>query len=270
MHNNDNAMFSLCAFSGMAGMLTLTIKSMKRCLEVVGMIVVKSKKSVLSLVFIAFLGVMFGVSLRFLPVRNTFFSRTEKRVIVVDAGHGLPDGGAVGVNGTVEQEINLKVSLKVAEVLKSKDFDVVLTREGEESLAFDEDSTIRHMKVEDMKKRRDIINESDADLFLSVHMNSFPDESAHGLRFFYAGNQPEIAELAEKMQDNVSRVSGAKPYAVKKVSENLYLMKDINVPAILAECGFLSNPEEEKKLNDDEYISKLAWALADAIGEYYK
>ena len=234
------------------------------------MIIVKSKKSLLALTFIAFLGVSFGVSLRYLPAKKTFFSEFSGKTVIVDAGHGLPDGGTVGHSGTVEHEVNLKLSKKLSEVLEGRGFSVILTREGEESLAFSEDSTIREMKVADMKMRREIIDKSGADLFLSVHMNSYPNESVSGLRFFYSGNHPEVKSLAENMQGSISKLTGAKCYEVKQTPSDLYLMKNIPVPAVLAECGFLSNPGEEQKLNDEEYLSKLAWAMADAICEYFK
>lgn len=233
------------------------------------MIIVKTKKSLLALALIGFLSLMFGTSLRFISKRNTFFTKVHNITVIVDAGHGLPDGGAVGYAGTVEQEVNLKVAKKISEMLESYGFDIILTREEEKSLAFDEDSTIRQMKVTDMKMRREIIDKSNADLFISVHMNSFPDKSVSGIGFFYSKNHSEVLELAEKMQNNVGAVTGAKMQAVKPASDTLYLMKNIPVPAILAECGFLSNPSEEEKLNDDEYISKIAWAIADAITEYF-
>ena len=217
-----------------------------------------------------FLGISCGAVIKFSPVAGTFVAdKNETKAVIVDAGHGLPDGGAVGYNGTVEQEINLAIAKKTAEVLEGKGFITILTREGEESLAVDEESTIRQMKRNDMHIRQKIIKESGADLFLSIHMNSYPDTSVSGLRMFYAANHPEVSELAEEIQLKIAEVTGAKTYTVKTADKDLFLMKNPPVPAILIECGFLSNPEEEKRLSDEEYQSKIAWAVADAVEKYY-
>ena len=183
----------------------------------------------------------------------------------------MPDGGAVGVGGTIEQKINLEVSKKVEEVLIGKGIEVILTRKSEKCLSEEaEGKTLREMKKEDMNKRLNIIKESDANLFISIHMNQFPEEKVNGLRLFYDKNHPETKELAEMMQERMSRVTGAKMYAVKTADQSLFLMKNPPVPAILVECGFMSNFEEEKKLNDEDYQSRLAWAIAEAIEEYLK
>lgn len=189
--------------------------------------------------------------------------------VVVDAGHGEPDGGCVGNLGSIEQEINLSVAKKVAEILEAKKIDTKLTRENSLGLWTEKSTTIREKKVEDMKKRVEIMNKSDADLFISIHMNSYPTNSASGLRVFYDQNHPEIKELAENIQERMSDITGAKSSAVKPADRNLFLLKNTPMPVVLIECGFLSNPEEEKKLMDSEYRSKLAWAISDAIEKYY-
>lgn len=189
--------------------------------------------------------------------------------ILLDAGHGSPDGGTTGVDGTVEKDINLKIALKTQEVLEGKGIHVLMTRDDDKGLQDEKDNTIREMKVSDMNKRLDIMKKSNADLFLSIHMNSFPSKTVSGLRIFYSKEHEAVKMLAEDMQINISKVTGAKSYAVKTADEKLFLMKNPPMPAILAECGFLSNPEEEKLLNDEKYQSKIAWAIADAIEKYY-
>ena len=144
-----------------------------------------------------------------------------------------------------------------------------MTRTNHDSLATDSSSTIRQMKVEDMKKRKEIIKESKADLFISIHMNSYPDEKVSGLRFFYSEKHPKILNLAEQMQKEISKITEAKTYSVKTADKDLFLMKNTPIPAILAECGFLSNKDEEKKLNNKEYQAKIAWAIGEAIDKYY-
>lgn len=183
----------------------------------------------------------------------------------------MPDGGAVGVGGSVEQKINLEISHKLSEVLRAKGIKTVMTRVTEDCICTDmEGKSIRQIKREDMNKRLDIIKQSNADLFVSIHMNYFTDSDVDGLRLFYDAKHKETLKLAEFIQERMSEVTGAGMYAVKASEPSLFLMKHTPVPAVLIECGFLSNPEEEKKLNDDEYRSRIAWSIADAIEKYYQ
>lgn len=194
-------------------------------------------------------------------------SFSQGKTIVLDAGHGAPDGGAVGYNGTIEKDVNLAIVLKLREILESRGYSVILTRENDNGIYDSDAQTIHEMKVSDMKKRRNIINSSDADLFVSIHMNAFSDPKSNGLHIFYARNHPEIKLLAENIQNKISELTNAEVHTVKTASETLYLMKDPTPPAILVECGFISNPTEEKLLNDDVYRSKIAFAIADAISK---
>ena len=219
---------------------------------------------------VLFLGISVGAIFHFSSIANTFSGDKSPKTIIIDAGHGLPDGGTVGVGGVIEQEINLKIAKKVEEVLKGKGYITVMTRTGEDSIAKDEGMTIRQMKVQDMKKRKELIKESDADLFISIHMNSYPDPKVSGLRVFYSAKHSKIKDLSEDIQKRISEITGAKTYAVKTADRDLFLMKDPPIPAILVECGFLSNPDEEKKLADAEYQAKIAWAIADSVEKYYK
>ncbi len=186
----------------------------------------------------------------------------------MSAPHGEPDGGAVGVSGVVEKDINLAIVKKLQEILEGKGVSVILTRDGDYGLQDESADTIRKMKVSDMNKRRDIIKNSGADLFISIHMNSFGDKKVRGLHIFYDKAHPGAEEIAKQMQDNIASVTGADTHAVKTADEKLFLMKDPPVPAILAECGFLSNPEEEEKLKSEEYQAKIAWAIASALENY--
>ncbi len=204
---------------------------------------------------------------------NTYqsvFEETRTPVVIVDAGHGEPDGGAIGVNGTLEKDINLKIAKKVEEVLDAKGVRVIMTRTGDLSLFETRDGTLRKKKREDMNTRLSIMKKSGADLFLSIHMNSFENKKANGLHVFYAENYNEIEPLAENIQERISKITGAKTHAVKTADKNLFLMKNPPVPAILVECGFISNPEEERKLNESDYQSRIAWAIAESVETYFK
>ncbi len=190
--------------------------------------------------------------------------------IVVDAGHGAPDGGAVGVSGTQEKDINLAIAKKLEETLEAKGIEVIMTRKDDNGIWDNPNDTIRRKKLSDMYNRRDIIDKSRADLFISIHMNSFTDKTASGLRIFYDRGHAEGEEIAELIQDNIASATGAVTEAVRTADEKLFLMKSPPMPAVLVECGFISNKTEEERLKNDEYQSKIAWAIAESVEKYYK
>ena len=226
------------------------------------------RKKIVAVCIFLLLGLAFGSFIVIRPHAGTFV-KDGSVTVIVDAGHGLPDGGAVGIGGTIEQEINLKIAKKVREVLVAKGINVIMTRETDSGLSAAKNASIREMKIEDMKKRMKIMKKSKADLFISIHMNSFGNSTAKGLRIFYSHNFEDIKPLAENIQVRMSDVTGANMSIVKTADTRLYLMKNPPLPCILVECGFLSNPEEEKNLANSEYQSRLAWAVADAIEKYY-
>lgn len=197
------------------------------------------------------------------------FSKKDCKIII-DAGHGAPDGGAVGIGGTEEKDINLAIAKKLQEVLESRGVCVIMTREGDKGLWREEDDTIRKKKVSDMKRRKEIMEDSGADLFISIHLNSFGDREVKGLHLFYDKSHPEGEEIAKELQKSIGKVTGAECHPVKTASQRLFLMKNPPMPAILVECGFLSNAEEEKKLKSEEYQGRIAWAIAEALDNYTK
>ena len=222
-----------------------------------------TKKFILLLIAVMVIIIAVAVACRGMAVKETIAGNGFK--IILDAGHGSPDGGAVGANGTEEKDINYAIVTKLREILESRGYSVILTRESDSGLQDESADTIREMKVSDMKARRNIMNNSGADLFLSIHMNSFSDPTVSGLHIFYDRSHPEAEELAKQIQSKIGEVTGAETHTVKTADESLFLMKNPPIPAILAECGFLSNPEEEQKLNDDKYQAKIAWAIAEAL-----
>lgn len=193
------------------------------------------------------------------------FSGAEPLTIVLDAGHGAPDGGAVGAAGTEEKDINLDIVLKLREILTGRGARVILTREGDSGIYDSSADTIRKKKISDMHSRREIINGSGADLVISIHINSFTGSAARGLHVFYDKAHPEAEATAKAIQDSIAALTGAEPHAVKPAADNLYLMQDPAAPVVLVECGFLSNPAEEQLLLTDEYRAKIAFAIANAI-----
>ena len=206
----------------------------------------------------------------FTKAEQTLAVPPSGKCVILDAGHGAPDGGAVGISGVLEKDINLKITKKLQRLLEQSGTYVIMTRSDDSNIAPDEKVKIRDIKRADLKARREYKNTPNADIFVSIHMNSFGDQKVSGLHIFYDKNHPEIERLAKSIQNKMSEVTGAEMHAVKTADERLFLMKNPPMPAILVECGFLSNPDEEKKLASDEYQAKIAWAIASAIENYTK
>lgn len=235
------------------------------------LVVIKLKKQLLVGLIVIAVCLSAGFGIWYVPFSSVFTKKNASdTIIVIDAGHGIPDGGAVGVNGTVEEKINLSIAYKVCEILEGKGIKTVMTRLTNDCLCENtENKTIRQIKREDMNNRLDIIKKSNADLFVSIHMNYYHNENVDGLRVFYDKKHEETVALTKYITENIAKVTNNKTYAVKSTSPTLFLMNKSPVPAILIECGFLSNAKEEKLLNDDEYQSKIAWAIASSIEKFY-
>ena len=174
------------------------------------------------------------------------------------------------MSGTEEKDINLAIAKKLCEVFENKGIEVIMTRTGDNGIWDRESDGIRSMKVSDMNNRKRIMNSSKADLFISIHMNSFTDSRANGLHIFYDKSHPEAEELAGMVQENIANITGAKTHTVKAADTRLFLMKEPPMPSILVECGFISNENEEQRLKSDEYQSKIAWSIAESVEKYYQ
>lgn len=190
----------------------------------------------------------------------------KKATIVVDAGHGGEDGGAVGVNGLVEKDINLAIALALAENLKANNFQVILVRDGDYSVGDQSLSTVAERKRSDTKNRVRLVEETGECLLVSIHQNQFPQSQYSGAQMFYSPNNPESALLAECIRESV--VSSLQPDNTrqnKEAGEEIYLLTHCQVPAVLVECGFLSNPEEANLLSQEAYQQDMAAAIYNGI-----
>lgn len=193
---------------------------------------------------------------------------SQSHVIVLDSGHGGIDGGAQA-GDILEKEINLAIALKLRDMLTSMGYEVIMTRETDISLHDADKTTVKSQKTSDLKNRLKIIEENPDCLFISIHQNKFNDTSCKGAQMFYGKNNPNSQLLAQSIQDNiVNMLQPENTRAIKKGESNLFLLYKAQVPAVLIECGFLSNPQESKLLSDDEYQSKLAFAILTAIMQY--
>lgn len=186
--------------------------------------------------------------------------------IVIDAGHGGEDPGKIGINGAKEKDINLSIAVKLAELLEKENIEVVLTREGDVSLKENEQN--RFSKQADMRKRVETINESDAGLAVSIHQNSFTEESSHGAQVFYHTNSEAGKNFAMIMQDTIKSSIADGNHREAKSNDSYYLLKNTECPLIIIECGFLSNPAEADLLLREDYQEKMAEAIKNGIMEY--
>ena len=186
-------------------------------------------------------------------------SGRENRLIIIDPGHGGLDAGKVGVNGKEEKEINLNISLKIQKLLKEQGVKVIMTRTEDERLADNQ--------VEDLKARVTVMNKEKPDLAVSIHQNSYHEESVSGAQVFYYTDSSQSERAASVIQEALRETD---PENTKKPKGNntYYILKKTEAPVVIVECGFLSNYEEAEKLADGEYQQELAETVVKGIMEY--
>lgn len=202
-----------------------------------------------------------SISTSSLPVTN--------KVIVIDAGHGIPDEGAESSNGTTEAETNLKIALKLQTLLEQSGATVILTRSDENAIYDLDSKTLREKKVSDIHNRVKIGNESSADIFVSIHLNKIPQSQYYGWQTFYRDGDEKSSKLAKSIQTNLNESIQKENKRVSMKIDNIYIVKHVEIPISIVECGFLSNPEEEKLLLQNDYQDKLAWGIYNGIMDYF-
>lgn len=182
--------------------------------------------------------------------------------LVIDAGHGGFDGGAVGASGTSEQDINLAISQRVQALAGFFGVRTVMTRPDNNALVYDPSRPIRENKAADIKERVTRTQAVENPIFMSIHLNKFSDPQYHGAQVFYSPNHAGSRVLAESLQDCLIR--GCDPSnhrQAKQAERTIYLMKTLQCPAVIIECGFLSNPNEEKLLQEKTYQTQVALCI---------
>lgn len=230
------------------------------------------KKSIIAIItaFLIILSAMLYLTFmaNFSAAEASSMPITQKTVIV-DAGHGGDDGGAIGIDGTVEKDINLDIALKLEKILKFYGFNVIMTRTQDIMTCDDGIDSMRKRKISDIHNRFELMRKNPDAIFISVHQNKFEDSSQHGTQVFYSGNDERSKELAEAIQTSVTLTLQRKnDRVVKKSGSGIYLLYHAKIPAVLVECGFISNSDEVKKLKDESYRMKLAILIADGLLKY--
>ena len=192
------------------------------------------------------------------------------KTVIIDAGHGGPDGGTSGDDGTLEKDLNLQIAHKLNDILQSMGIETVMTRTEDISIHDDTAETIRQKKVSDLKNRLSIINNTDDAIFVSIHQNHFSSSKYSGTQVFYSKNNPLSKNLAESIRlPIVSYLQSSNTREIKKSGSEIYLLNNAQAPAVMVECGFLSNWAETQKLKDEEYQQKLAFIIAIGIADYF-
>lgn len=232
--------------------------------------IVLNKKTIRIFVFSIF---MFALGFAFLSDQKesvpTVSLPVSGKTIVIDAGHGKPDEGAESSRGTTEAETNLKIALKLQNLLEQSGSSVILTRSDENAIYDIDSKTLRQKKVSDIHNRVKIGNESSADIFVSIHLNKIPQQQYDGWQTFYNAQSADGQKLAVSIQNNLNDAIQKENNRAAKSIENIYIVKHVEIPITIVECGFLSNPEEEKLLLEDEYQNRLAWGIYNGIIDYF-
>ncbi|WP_313528518.1 N-acetylmuramoyl-L-alanine amidase [Anaerotignum sp.] len=185
----------------------------------------------------------------------------DQKVVILDAGHGGWDPGKTGTTGDDEKQINLKIMGKLQQYLEQGGATVLVTRATDEALG--------KGKKTDMAERKKIANENSGDILVSIHQNAFPSSGVKGAQVFYHKSSEDGKKLAELVQDSLkTNVDGENKRQAKQNSD-YYILRTTEIPAVIVECGFLSNRGEEALLNDEAYQDKLAWAIYLGIIEYF-
>ena len=196
---------------------------------------------------------------------DTVSGKNSSFTVVIDAGHGGFDSGKVGVDGTLEKDVNLKIAKKLEKLLTAADVNVIMTRTEDTGL-YSESSS--NKKREDMAARVERMNKPLPDCIVSIHQNSYPEESIDGAQVFYYTGSDAGKTLAALIQDELITDVDPSNHRTEKSNSSYYLLKNASAPIVIVECGFLSNWAESKKLVDDAYQHKLAWAIHLGVLQY--
>lgn len=189
----------------------------------------------------------------------------NRPLVVIDSGHGGNDPGKIGINGSLEKDINLQIAKKVKQYLEASDVDVVMTRENDQGLYQESDS---HKKMADMRNRCQMINDAKPNLAVSIHQNSYHEEAISGGQVFYYKSSVKGKRLAEILQTRFDFVLGKENRRKAKPNENYYLLLHVKEPIVIVECGFLSNWKEATALKSEDYQNRMAWTIHMGIMEF--
>lgn len=227
----------------------------------------KKSISILLAAFIISFSIVAFQQIRLVSADN--YSVENVPVIIIDAGHGGEDGGAVGIDGTAEKDLNLSISLKLNEILSAMGYQTRMVRTTDTSIHNTDADTVRERKVSDIHNRAAIMNEYENCIYVSIHQNKYSGSSIWGAQTFYSPNNEESKELAQLIQASIANnVQPDNKRVIKQSGTNIYVLYNATKPAVMVECGFVSNANELEQLKDDEYQNKMAFAISNGIINY--
>lgn len=188
-------------------------------------------------------------------------------IVIIDAGHGGEDGGAVGINGALEKDINLKISMMVYDLLQLSDIPVIVTRDSD--ILLYSEGVSGKKKMQDLKNRLATAEKYEDSVFVSIHMNSYISSKYSGTQVYYSPNDKRSALLADTIQSYVKRIlQPQNNRQTKPATSAIYILHNVKTPAVLIECGFLSNAKEAELLTTDSYQHKMASVIYSSIADY--
>ena len=224
-----------------------------------------------SLVLMVILASVVGVGFRYFgetAILQAVAGIPQSRIIIIDAGHGGEDSGAVGVNSVLEKDINLQMALEIGRAFEEKDYIVVYTRTDDRLLYTEEQNVKGIRKINDLKNRCKFAEKYPESIFVSIHMNSFGSSKYSGTQVYYSENSKESRLLADSIQNRV--ISDLQKNNNRKIKpgNDVYILENVKNTAVLIECGFLTNKEECEKLSEKEYQKELSFSIVCGIIEY--
>lgn len=216
--------------------------------------------------------VIFLIKACYLIDKQTDAKRHEKPPkVILDAGHGGEDGGAVSKSGIVEKDVNLAIVMTLKEMFNISGFEVIMIREKDISINDETADTIREKKVSDLHNRLRIANSVEDGILLSVHQNNFTDSKYWGAQVFFSNNNPMSKELSEYIRQSFSGLlQPQNTREIKPAGRNIYILWNAKIPAVIVECGFLSNSAESEKLNNEDYQKQIAFTIYCGFMNYFK
>lgn len=235
------------------------------------------KKYIIAILIISVILVGFSFYLLFFTVKHSVLAESYVihdnmfSTVIIDAGHGGADSGAVAGDGTLEKDLNLEIALLLKDYLESDGINVILTRDKDESIHDISADTLREQKVSDIHNRMKLMENTDDCIFVSIHQNSFTRSEYSGSQVFYTPDIPSGKLLAECIQKSVvNTLQKDNKRETKQCSDSVYLIYNAKKTAVLVECGFMTNKNELEKLKNKDYQKELSKAIGDGIIEYLK
>ncbi len=228
----------------------------------------KSFLPILALVLIIGSLALYNTNRLMIKAEPANVSTLHMPLVIIDAGHGGMDGGAVS-GDVVEKDINLSVALKLRDLTRASGFQVIMIREEDISVHNEDATSIRKKKETDLKNRLKIMNSHPNAIYLSIHQNAFTQSQYHGTQVLYAPDVEKSQVLGDAIQKSVKMLlQHENEREIRKCTEDVYIIFNAQIPAVLIECGFLTNPEERSKLVDEEYQSQMAFAILNGVLNY--